>query len=59
MNKILSRLQKRTSQIYALVFIVMILGGVSMFFLAESGLSIGLSIVLGILILANFLIILI
>jgi hypothetical protein len=58
-KRILTQLQKRTSQVYALVFILMILGGVSMFFLAQSGLIIGLSIVLGILILTNLLIILI
>jgi hypothetical protein len=58
-NKFFSSLQEKFNLVYGLAFLLMILAGITMFFLAQSGYSGGLAIILGILILINLVIILI
>jgi hypothetical protein len=58
-KSILSLLKEKNNQVYAVIFLVMIMGGFSLFFLAQSTLSFGLGVVLGLLILMNLLVILI
>ncbi len=59
MRNLLEYLRSKSSLFYGLVFGLMILGSAGAFFLAEAGLILALSLVLGLLILANLVVLLI
>ena len=58
MKKILSHLRDNPARFYALIFLLMILGGISLLFLAEGGFMFLLFLVLSLLILGNVLVVL-
>lgn len=59
MKEILTSLRENPGRVYFLIFIMMILGGISLYFLAEGSYRIILIIVLGMILLGNLLVILI
>jgi len=56
-KKILSPLRDNPTRFYALIFVLMIVGGICLFFLAEGSLVFLLLLVLGLMILGNLLVI--